>query len=83
MENRSVFARTAGLVDEFFAQKFYSVGSFVGRRPCVSILLSLVVMLIGAAGFSQLQAESRADKLWVPQGTRAQEDEAAMGTCGG
>lgn len=30
--------------------------------------------MIGMSGFSVLEEESRGDKLWVPTGTRAQED---------
>lgn len=30
--------------------------------------------MIGMSGFSVLESESRGDKLWLPTGTRAQED---------
>lgn len=33
MEGRQIFARMAGVVDEFFVKRFYTIGSFVGRRP--------------------------------------------------
>lgn len=31
-------------------------------------------VLIGMSGFTVLESESRGDKLWVPTGTRAQDD---------
>lgn len=31
-------------------------------------------VVIGMSGISVLESESRGDKLWVPTGTRAQED---------
>jgi len=77
-EGKNIFAAIATSVDDFFARKYYRIGLFVGTRPCTSLLLSLIFMLACVGGFSQFNSESRADKLWIPQGTRAQDDEAAF-----
>jgi len=74
---QNVFGRMAGKVDSFFQDRYYRIGLFVGTRPCVSIGATLLFCLLCAGGFSQAKSESRGDKLWIPQGTRAQDDEAA------
>jgi len=71
----TVFGKVAGKVDDFFQAKFYAMGSFVGTRPCTSIMVALGVCFLLMSGFSQLESESRADKLWIPQDTQAQEDQ--------
>lgn len=39
-----------------------------------SFLCGYIGVIIGMSGFSVLESESRGDKLWLPTGTRAQED---------
>jgi len=73
--SQSIFGRVAGRVDDFFQAKFYTLGLFVGTRPCTSIMLSLGVCFVMMGGFSQLASESRAEKLWIPQDTQAQADQ--------
>jgi len=72
----SVFGNVARSVDSFFQKTYYLVGSKVSRRPYTSIALTLLFCVICMGGFSQMKSESRADKLWIPQGTDAQKDEA-------
>jgi len=74
--SENIFGRIARRVDSFFNAKFLKIGSFIGRRPGVSIAMSLLLVVVCGAGFSQMKSESRGDKLWIPQGTRAQQDEA-------
>jgi hypothetical protein len=73
----SIFATYATAVDTLFASKFHRLGLVIGSRPKTSLLLSVLFMLACCGGISMLNSESRADKLWIPQGTRAQEDEKA------
>jgi len=74
----NVFGKAANAVDGFFAKHFYRIGLFVGTRPCTSIGLTMLFILVCMGGFSQLKAESRGDKLWIPQGTVAQDDQASF-----
>lgn len=77
-KNQNVFGKWSSAVDGFFAKRFYNIGLFVGTRPCTSLGLTLVFVLVCCGGFSQMHAESRGDKLWIPQGTQAQEDQKAF-----
>lgn len=71
----NVFGKVANGVDNFFEGHFYRIGLFVGTRPCTSIGVSILFCLTCMSGFSQLNAESRSDKLWIPQDTQAQQDQ--------
>eukprot|EP00752_Nemacystus_decipiens_P002680 g2506.t1 len=55
---------------------FSRLGELVAIYPGRTVLLALVGCMIGISGISVLEEESRGDKLWVPTGTRAQEDQA-------
>lgn len=73
-KQQNVFGRIATQVDGFFNRTFYKIGMFVGTRPCTSIFLSFLFCILCLAGFSQVNSESRPEKLWIPQGTTAQND---------
>lgn len=73
--SQNIFGRVAGRVDDFFQTKFYTLGLFVGTRPCTSIMVSLGICFALMGGFSQIASESRAEKLWIPQDTQAQADQ--------
>ena len=53
---------------------FCALGGIVARNPWKTLAIALVVSVIGMGGVSMLDEESRGDKLWVPTGTRSQED---------
>jgi len=74
-ESQNIFGTIAGKVDSFFQSKFHRIGLFVGSRPGASIAITAIFVLLCMAGFSQQYSESRPDKLWIPQGTTAQEHE--------
>jgi len=74
-EEQNIFGKVACKVDSFFEKKFYGIGLAVGTRPCTSISLTMLFCVVCLGGISQMQSESRSDKLWIPQGTGAQEDE--------
>lgn len=76
--NQNAFGKAATAVDGFFAKYFYKIGFFVGSRPFSSIGISLLFILALCAGFSQVYSETRGDKLWIPQGTEAQDDQATF-----
>jgi len=75
-EGQDIFGKVANKVDSFFHDKFYGIGLFVGTRPCTSISMTMLFCVVCLGGMSQMQSESRSDKLWIPQGTGAAEDEA-------
>jgi len=75
---RSIFGSIAGKIDEFFATKYRRLGLLVGSRPLTTIGISLLVAGLLGSGLSQMKSESRADKLWIPQDTQAQKDEATF-----
>uniref|UniRef100_A0A7S1VTJ9 SSD domain-containing protein n=1 Tax=Sexangularia sp. CB-2014 TaxID=1486929 RepID=A0A7S1VTJ9_9EUKA len=58
-------------VQHAFGRFFYKVGLIVARHPWLTILLAVLIAGGAGSGFARLESESRADKLWVPQGTEA------------
>eukprot|EP00977_Amphora_coffeiformis_P018261 scaffold6349_cov167-Amphora_coffeaeformis.AAC.5 len=55
---------------------FASIGTFVGRRPRQTILLSIILTVICGAGFMRWETENRAEELWIPQDTTAEAENA-------
>lgn len=53
---------------------FSTLGRLVAKRPYLTLLLSLFVIILGTSGISVIEEESRGDKLWLPSDTRAQDD---------
>lgn len=51
---------------------FFRIGYFVAGRPWTVILVGLLISLGAIAGVLRLESESRSEKLWVPQRSRAQ-----------
>lgn len=64
----------ANFVDKTFAVVFSQWGRIVGYRPLLVIAGALVVTILCAMGFAEMEVESRGDKLWVPQNTRSNDD---------
>lgn len=64
----------AGFIFRGMELFFARVGTLVGTRPWLFMLVSFIAFLICASGLSQLVNESRGEKLWVPGGTEAQKD---------
>jgi len=63
-------------IDDAIRGCFYSLGKFVAFRPWTTIGLSVFLAIGCGAGFMNFTSENRADKLWVPQGTIADVEEA-------
>ena len=57
-----------GYIHDFFNK----LGIFVGTRPRLTILLSIILTALCGYGFTSWTTENRADKLWVPQDTIAE-----------
>eukprot|EP00178_Gracilaria_changii_P005001 TRINITY_DN180_c0_g2_i10.p1 TRINITY_DN180_c0_g2~~TRINITY_DN180_c0_g2_i10.p1 ORF type:complete len:925 (-),score=168.34 TRINITY_DN180_c0_g2_i10:37-2811(-) len=68
---RGPLFRISYAVDRFMRSCFFRLGYFVAARPFLTIVLSIAVVLISLAGMLRFRTESRADQLWVPQGTVA------------
>ena len=58
-------------VELFLETNFETLGRSVARMPLVYIAVSLVITVIASSGRIWLEAESRADKQWVPDGAQA------------
>ena len=56
---------------EFMENMFETIGRVVGRRPYLTICLSILATLILISGFPRLENEGRAEKQWVPRGALA------------
>lgn len=61
-------------VEGFIAGAFHRLGTQVGNRPRITILLSFVLTIIMGAGFASWETESRGEELWVPQDTIAEQE---------
>lgn len=53
---------------------FSTLGRLVAKRPYLTLLLSIIVVILGMSGISVIEEESRGDKLWLPSNTQAQDD---------
>ena len=56
---------------EFMENMFETIGRVVGRRPYLTICLSILATLILISGYPRLENEGRAEKQWVPRGALA------------
>ena len=58
-------------VELFLEENFEALGRSVARMPLVYIAASLVITVIASSGRIWLEAESRPNKQWVPDGAQA------------
>jgi len=61
-------------VERFISSSFYRLGTYVGTNPKKTILFSIILTMICAAGFARFETENRPEKLWVPQNTQAEKE---------
>jgi len=61
-------------VERFISSSFYRLGTYVGTNPKKTIIFSIILTMICAAGFARFETENRAEKLWVPQNTLAEKE---------
>ncbi len=59
-------------VDGFIAGNFYSLGTYVGLRPRLTIAIAFLLTVLMGAGFATWETENRPEELWVPQDTIAE-----------
>ena len=50
------------------------LGKTVGGSPWITIFVSLIVCAVCMVGFLRFEQESRGEKLWVPQDSKAMHD---------
>lgn len=73
-----VLGRVTGAIDGALRSLFFRIGYLVAGRPLWFIIGSLLLTAGLTAGVVRLRTESRGNKLWVPQGTRALRDQARV-----
>lgn len=64
--SKSALGRVSAAVDGGIVRAFTTLGGAVSSAPAKTVLLSLVVLGACLAGITQLENESRSEKLWVP-----------------
>ena len=69
--------KVSHVVETTMSGFFTALGGKVARSPGRTVLLAFVCVAIGMSGFNVLETESRGDKLWLPTGTRAQDEKRA------
>lgn len=73
-----IMRRVTGGIDRRLRMVFFRLGYFIAHRPWLIILVMLVISLGAVAGVLRLKSESRGEKLWVPQGSRAQDEKRVV-----
>lgn len=72
----SCIETTGNKVESAIGSFFNAIGLKIGNTPRRTIALCFVITAICGVGFMRWSTESRADKLWVPQQTTAEEETA-------
>lgn len=62
----SIWFRSLGVANDCLENALSRLGSFVGQRKDLTILLTLGVVLVSWPGFLTLSFETRPEKLWLP-----------------
>ncbi|PXF43067.1 Patched domain-containing protein 3 [Gracilariopsis chorda] len=70
-KKRGPLFRISYAVDRTMRAFFFRVGYLVSAHPLKTIALALLLTAIALIGMLRFQTESRAEELWVPQGTVA------------
>lgn len=68
---RGFLFRLSATVDTFLRTCFFQLGYIVAGNPFKTILISVLLMALTLLGMLRFRTESRAEELWVPQGTIA------------
>ena len=68
--------RYASAVDRRIRTTFGILGHYVGSKPWKTIAMALACTLVLMSGWSMKKDEGRSEKLWIPQGTQSQVDQA-------
>jgi Niemann-Pick C1 protein len=55
----------------YISEGFYHWGLWSAKRPCISILLGCVFVIVGFCGFINSQTTADPQELWVPPASRA------------
>ncbi|OSX81167.1 hypothetical protein BU14_0025s0048 [Porphyra umbilicalis] len=73
-----LLGRVTGAIDNALRSFFFRLGYLIAGRPVLFLIGALLLTGGLTAGVVRLRTESRGNKLWVPQGTRALRDEAVV-----
>ena len=74
-DERTVVGRVAETVDSAMYSQYKRLGENVARRPCLTMGLSFFVFVLTVLGaVFNFETESRGEKLWIPQDTKALDD---------
>lgn len=65
-------------VESGIAGVFYRIGDLVATRPKTTIAASILLAVACGAGMTTLTTENRPEKLWVPQNTIAEVEQASF-----
>lgn len=71
VRKRGPLFRVSYAVDRAMRTFFFRVGYLVAAHPLKTIALALLLTALSLAGMLRFRTESRAEQLWVPQGTVA------------
>lgn len=71
MRARNPVIRLSHATDRGLRRVFFRVGFTVASNPFKTLLITSVLVVISLVGLLRFRSESRADELWVPQGTVA------------
>lgn len=74
--SRTFLEGISDAVDHALSSSFGSLGNALGMKPKSFMLLSLIITVVCTMGFRDFRSENRSEKLWIPQGTQAQSDQA-------
>lgn len=61
-------------VEERISGFFRKIGTFLGHNPKRCIVICIILTAVCGIGFIRFQTENRAEELWVPQDTTAEQE---------
>ncbi|GMH53979.1 hypothetical protein TrST_g11911 [Triparma strigata] len=71
--NRTTLEKFSDVVDASMSSFFGNLGESLAVRPCTYIGFAFLIVVGMGSGFAGFTSESRSEKLWIPQGTEAQD----------
>eukprot|EP01083_Nonionella_stella_P250765 865953_1 len=69
----SCLANCSHFVQHGLETLFGNIGRIVGNYPWITIFASVIITCLFGAGFQNWTTESRTNKLWIPQDTKAEQ----------
>ena len=72
------FMRVSHAVEGQLIRWFEALGGLLARRPKTVMLVSFLIAIAFSAGMANFRSEGRPNKLWVPQGSEALENQEVV-----